>query len=170
MINFFAFGGLGTFIGLLVGLSGSTAIEAIVAGLFTIAGATAITYITKFDTKQQKEVGKILSMLIFGALVGLFSGIIIDQHELLGSKTRYQNLEDIITEIISIEIETKKKNGKKVTISELTSLINTMSKNQHNPYLNNANIDQISAIFQKQAVGHIDEVTAFRELKEILKK
>ncbi len=74
---------LGLLIGLLIGMSANGAVAIVIPLLFTFAGGSAIAYFSRQSAEVIRQANRSITALSLGCLVGVFSGIIITENQLL---------------------------------------------------------------------------------------
>jgi len=159
---------LGITTGFIVGISGSSAVEAIVAALFALVGSSSVAFVVKLNPRLRELAGFLILVVSLGVIVGLLTGIYIDRHQLLGPKIRLTKLEDVIARVAHDEIIKRQKEGKPISIQDLSKLLTVAGNSKTNPYLNSQNSELINSIIQQEAAGVLTQDQAFHELKEAL--
>lgn len=93
------FGTLGFLIGNLAGLTAESTVSALLSLLFAFAGGSAIGLLHKLDANAQKSAGLMVASLSIMCLTGVYSGIIVTEHQLLTPVERRQyRVDDSIEE------------------------------------------------------------------------
>jgi hypothetical protein len=86
MIVLLAFACLGFLIGNLVGLSSENTVAIIIPLLFTFGGGSAIAFLHKLDVGSRRMAATSVIALSLSCLLGVYSGIIVCEHQLLTPK------------------------------------------------------------------------------------
>jgi hypothetical protein len=77
------FGALGLLIGNLVGLTSESAVTPVMGLLFAFAGSSILALLGKISQEDRQLAGKAIFMLCACCLIGIFLGIVVDEHKLL---------------------------------------------------------------------------------------
>ena len=86
----FAFSCLGALVGTLLAFSSQSLVQAVVAAVFAFFGGTVLAVIGNKTRAEQQAVAVGTLGISLGALIGVYSGIYVNEHELLsppGQKT-----------------------------------------------------------------------------------
>lgn len=78
-----AFATLGLLIGNLVGLTAESIVSSLVALLFVCGGGSAIGFLVGLDADRRKAASVAISSLSLACLVGIYTGILVSEYQLL---------------------------------------------------------------------------------------
>ncbi len=78
----------GATVGLLAGLTQSEIVQPLIAGLIALSGGSLLAFVHKLSPSQQQQSGLMLAALSVGLVLGVLSGIVVREHQLLGTARR----------------------------------------------------------------------------------
>lgn len=168
MLEALAFSVFGLTVGFLVGLSGSTAVEAVAAATFTLVGGSVVVFSTKLDRLDRQAASRLVLAACSFILVGLVLGIVTNQREWLGRKQRLANLEGVVAAAVADELEARRQSGEPLDLAQLAALLKVTGDSQPSPYLDSDVTSEVTAILQQESTGTLPKDEAFDRLKEAL--
>ena len=77
---------LGFLIGNLVGLSATSAVTALLGLVFAFAGGSILAFLEKFGVEDRRVAAQALFALSIACTVGLYTGIVVSEHQLLSPR------------------------------------------------------------------------------------
>jgi hypothetical protein len=78
-----AFLTLGFLVGNLAGLSSAAITNTIIGLLFAFGGGSAVAFLQKLDANARVHAGRAIFAISFGCLFGVYTGILVAEHQLL---------------------------------------------------------------------------------------
>lgn len=82
----FAFAMLGLLIGTLVGLTSESVVQTLLGLLFALMGGSVIALLGKLSPEDRKTASQAIASLSIACLIGIYSGIIVNQYRLLSPR------------------------------------------------------------------------------------
>jgi len=140
IIIVFAFICLGFLIGNLVGLSAQSTVAILIPLLFTFGGGSAVAFLPSLDAASRKLAAAAVIALSLSCLIGLYTGIIVSERQLLSSQEKRAS-----------------------SLSARTSIADRK-------YLRAIDMREVDVIDQRQRNNDISVKQAYEQLYELAKK
>jgi hypothetical protein len=76
------FGSLGLLIGTLLAMSAEPLAHGVIAAMFALFGGSLLSFLKRFESKDQIKTGFGVAAISIGTLIGVYSGLYITEHQL----------------------------------------------------------------------------------------
>ena len=113
-----AFGCLGLLVGTLLAFSSQSVVQAVVAALFAFFGGSILAVLGNKTRAEQQAVALGTLVLSVGALVGVYSGILVNEHQLLTPA----NLRVAKATVVGVAASTPKKYIRAISLQMVTEI------------------------------------------------
>src|SRR5688500_11854820 len=103
-----AFSMLGLLVGNLVGLSATSVVTPLLGLLFAFAGSSVIAFLHKLTQQDRKVASYAMTALSVACLVGIYSGVLVNEYRLLTPKhRRWQQVDTAATRAAGVAVDAR---------------------------------------------------------------